>query len=314
MFLARRRSVTGGDGSDRPGDELTDPAVLDDRRRFLTQSLADADAEYLAGDLSDKDYLALRQRDMRRLSAVEARLATVESTGTDRSPTPSPVSSQVPSPSTVLVAEDPDPTSVEDGGPDVDDEPRRGGSRKRRSGWFLVGAVAAFGAALIVAVTLFASNRLPGQTVTGSVSLTPAQQINEQLAEAAEDENQSQLGPAAQLYQSVLAKHPDNEVALAQLGWLEYETGVQGDSTSLIKDARAKLDRAIGLNPGDYAARLYLGTILLRQDGNAAGAVAQYDDFLADHPPASVLGQAAPELRQAYQQAGVALPAGVPSA
>ena len=47
-----------------------DPVVLEERRRFLAQSLADADAEYLAGDLSDADYLALRQRDLGRLAAL----------------------------------------------------------------------------------------------------------------------------------------------------------------------------------------------------------------------------------------------------
>ena len=45
--------------------------------RFLVQSLADADAEYLAGDLSDKDYLALRHRDMVRLSVLDVAMAGV---------------------------------------------------------------------------------------------------------------------------------------------------------------------------------------------------------------------------------------------
>jgi len=181
-------------------------------------------------------------------------------------------------------------------------------SRSPRSWWFLGGAVAAFGAALIVAVSLFATDRPPGQSVTGSVTLTPSQQIEVTLAQAATDENRGQLGPAAQLYQSVLTGHPDNEVAMAQLGWLEFETGQQGSSASLISDARSKLNRAIGLDPGDYAARLYLGTLLLQQDGNASGAVVQYRRFLADGPPAAVLRQAAPEIRSAYQKAGLPVP------
>ena len=108
-------------------------------------------------------------------------------------------------------------------------------------------------------MTLFASTRQPGQSITGTFAQSQAQQIEETLAQAATDENQGQAGQAAQLYQSVLDKHPANEVALAQLGWLEYQTGVQGNSASLISDARAKLNRAVGLDPGDYAARLYLG-------------------------------------------------------
>jgi tetratricopeptide (TPR) repeat protein len=164
-----------------------------------------------------------------------------------------------------------------------------------------------------VAVISFASTRTPGQSITGTFAQSPTQQIEETLAQAATDENQGEAGQAAQLYQSVLDKHPDNEVALAQLGWLEYQTGEQGNSASLIADARAKLDRSVALDPGDYAARLYLGTLLLQRDGNAAGAVAQYQRFLADSPPATLLAQAASEIRAAYTQAGEPVPASVPA-
>jgi len=44
------------------------------------------------------------------------------------------------------------------------------------------------------------------------------------LAQAATEEDDGNLAQAADLYQSVLDSHPDNEVALAQLGWLEFET------------------------------------------------------------------------------------------
>jgi len=165
-----------------------------------------------------------------------------------------------------------------------------------------------------VALVTFASDRQPGQSATGSFAQTQTQQIEESLAQAATDENQGQVGQAAQLYQSVLRQHPDNEVALAQLGWLEFETGQQGDSTSLIADARAKLLRAVRLDPADYAARLYLGTLLLQRDDDAAGAVAQYRVFLADGPPAALVAQAAPEIRSAFQRAGAPVPASVPGA
>ncbi len=160
-----------------------------------------------------------------------------------------------------------------------------------------------------MAVSLFASDRLPGQTATGSVSATQSQQILQTLDQAAGLENEGQYGQAAQLYQSVLTAHPDNEVALAQLGWLEYQTGRSGNNASLMGDGEAKLDQAARLDPGDYAASLYLGTILLQRDGNAAAAVGQYQRFLGDDPPSAVVQQAAPQLRQAFQQAGVPLPA-----
>jgi lipoprotein NlpI len=168
-------------------------------------------------------------------------------------------------------------------------------------------------AALVLAVPLFTSFRLPGETATGSVALSPSQELARSLDQAATVENEGQLGLAAQLYQSILVAHPDNEVALAQLGWLEYQVGRQGSSASLVSDARAKLDRAAAIAPDDYAVHLYLGTLELEQDGNAAGAVDQFHLFLADDPPTSVLDQAAATLRTAFTRAGQPVPAGVPA-
>ncbi len=165
-----------------------------------------------------------------------------------------------------------------------------------------------------MAVPLFSSDRLPGQTATGSISLSASQQVARTLDQAAASENEGDLGQAAQLYQQVLAAHPDNEVALAQLGWLEYRIGQQGASTTLLSDARTKITQAVALDPQDYAAHLYLGTLELQLDGNAAGAVDQFGRFLADSPPAAVVSEAAPTLRQAYAAAHVPLPTGVPTA
>ena len=301
IVLIRRRGAAGGVPDGGGGARLLTPDVVEERRRFLTRSLADADAEYLAGDLSDKDYLALRQRDMVHLAALEPDAegpgpvrvhssATTSITVEDRVGTPA------------------DGRPADDGVGAADDPTAQRRSRSRRSRWFLGGAIASFTAALVMVVFLFASGRQPGQSATGSFAQTPQQQIEETLAHAATSDNQGDVGQAATLYQSVLDKHPDNEVALAQLGWLEYETGRQGNATSLIGDARAKLDRAVKLNPHDYAVRLYLGTVSLQQDGNAAAAVDQYRQFLAANPPSAIVTQAAPEIRQAYQKAGVPLP------
>ncbi len=318
LLFHRRRSGTGPTADPVVADHGPGRRQLEERRQFLVRSLADADAEYLAGDLSDGDYLSLRQRDLVHLATVEAQLdgaaahlPTARASVTGPAPDVSTVATR-------LDGEDQPGLDRLTGGPapGVDDqlaaeraEPASGRpAPSRRHRWLLRGAAASFAAALIVAVSLFASNRLPGQTETGSVSVTQSQRIQQTLDQAASLENQGQLGPAAQLYQSVLAGHPDNEVALAQLGWLEYQTGRSGNSPALVRDGEAKLDRAARIDPGDYAASLYLGTILLR-DGNAAGAVGQYQRFLGDNPPSAVVQQATPELRQAFQQAGVPVPA-----
>lgn len=309
VVLVRRRNATEEDpvGVGVVASISLDREALEERKEFLLRSLADADAEYLAGDLSDRDYLALRHRDMVRLEAVEAQVrqgSVAVASGVMVRPAPCAGGE----PGAVLDGQAVGDEAVGDG-----PGPRRRG-RRRRSWWYLGGAVAAFGSALVLAVTLFATDRMPGQTATGNVAAGPTQQIAQTLSQAATYENEGQLGQAAQLYQSVLDRSPDDEVALAQLGWLEYQTGQQGSSASLISDARAKLDRAVQLDPVDYAVRLYLGTVLLRQDGNAAGAVAEYRQFLADNPPASLVTQSAAELRAAYQRAGLPLPSQVPAA
>jgi cytochrome c-type biogenesis protein CcmH len=304
VVFVRRRRISGEDGNDRHRGVASDltPEAAAERREFLTRSLADADAEYLAGDLSDQDYLALRQRDLSRLAALT---------------TPDGAEPVVPRSSVAVDERASGPGGTAEDLPSFSTEGDRGDrqvrqrDRSRRSWWFLAGAVVSFAAALVVAVSLFASDRQPGQSATGSFAQSQSQQIEETLAQAATDENQGQIEPAAQLYQSVLDQHPDNEVALAQLGWLEYQTGQQGSNASLIDNARNKLVTAVRLDPGDYAARLYLGTLLFQRDGDAAGAVSQYRQFLADDPPKALVAQATPELRAAYQKAGVALPSQV---
>jgi cytochrome c-type biogenesis protein CcmH len=314
LVRRRRRGERDLDADVRGG--RVDPVALEERRRFLTQSLADADAEYLAGDLSDADYLALRQRDLARLAVLGPASGTASGAPSPAGAGGSPaaagtVAGSTASATDTLLEAHPDaaPTT-----PSPSASSATGGRSRRRgrNGWFLTGAVVCFVAALVVAVPLFTSNRLPGQTATGSVSLSPSQQLARSLDQAAAAENEGQLGLAAQLYQAVLSSHPDDEVALAQLGWLEYRIGQQGSSTSLLADARAKLNQAAALDPGDYAVHLYLGTVLLQQDGNPAGAVVQYRMFLAESPPASVLQQSAATVRAAFTQAEVPVPAGVP--
>ncbi|HWD53361.1 MAG TPA: cytochrome c-type biogenesis protein CcmH [Acidimicrobiales bacterium] len=284
---------------------------LDTRRQFLEQSLADAFAEHRAGDLSDHDYQTLRRRDTARLAALDIRMVEADdlaAAGADGSVA-------------TAVAADVDEGDQGAGVRPVDTPgstptavPVPAPRRSRRQRLLISGAVASFAAALVLVVALFAANRLPGQTPTGNPTLSQQAQVQQSLDQAATLENEGQPGAAAQLYQKVLGQDPQNEVAVAQLGWLEYQTGAQGNSPSLIADARAKLEQAVKLNPTDYAARLYLGTVFLDQDHDASGAVAQYQAFLAANPPASLLQQAASLLRQAYTQAGMPVPSSVPAA
>jgi len=312
IVLVQKRRNAIDDPADAAREEASLDAgassgQLDARRQFLEQSLADAFAEHRAGDLSDQDYQALRRRDTARLAALDLRMVDGSDVAllVDRPESAVGTGSEESAEGGSIEPVTATPKSA---------TPSPGARRSRRQRFLITGSIVSFGAALVLVVALFAANRLPGQTPSGNPTLSQQAQIQQSLGQAATLENQGQSGEAAQLYQKVLTQDPQNEVATAQLGWLEYNTGVQGKSASLIADARAKLDQAIKLNPTDYAARLYLGTVILGQDNNAAAAVAQYQVFLSDNPPAALLQQAAAILRQAYTQAGVPVPAAVPAA
>ena len=323
VLVTRRRQAPADPTAAAAAEERAEASAglddLDQRRRFLEQSLADAFAEHRAGDLSDDDYQVLRRRDTARLAVLDLRVAALTRAEAAEGGGPRPAEPPATAAEGTEVATAGTPssgTSDHSGGAGdpAPGAPATARARRTRRQRFLVGgAVTAFASALVLLVALYAGNQLPGEAITGNVSLSQQQQAAQTLAQAAALENENQLGEAAQLYDKVLAKDPKNEVALAQLGWLEYEIGQNGADASLIADGRAKLEQAVKLNPDDYAVRLYLGTVLLQTDHDAAGAVAQYERFLAADPPGAVLAQAAPTLRQAYAQAGVPVPAPVPA-
>lgn len=281
-------------------DEVATADELDDRRRFLQRSLADAYAEHQAGDLSDQDYQVLRRRDTARLAAIDLRTA---GTGTE---------SGVGAEGGEQRVGDADVAATSAAPADASPTPRPRRSRRQRL--LLGGGITALGAALVLVVAFAATDRLPGQTVSGNVNLSQQAQIQQTLAQAAVLVNEGRSPQAARLYEQVLSQQSGNEVALAQLGWIEYETGVSSGSPSLVASGRAKVTQAVKLAPTDYAGRLYLGTVLLQQDKNPVAAVAQYQAFLAAKPPASLLQQAAQVLRTAYTEAGVPVPSQVPAA
>ncbi len=73
---------------------------------------------------------------------------------------------------------------------------------------------------------------------------------------------------------------------------------------------RAQIQTAVRNAPSYYQAHLFYGLVLANQDHNDKAAVAQFNDFLADGPPAAELAQVEPLVLGAYQAAGVPVPAG----
>ena len=248
-------------------------------REFLRRSLADARREHDAGDLSDEDYQLLRQRDQRRLDEVEHTLA--------------------------------------EGSPDPAPAPRRPAARRARrrraNGYGIVGAVLLVAGAVVLVLHL-TSTRLPGQVATGNLQLNQAQQISEELSQAADLLGAGQQSEAVQLYTAVLGQDPADPQALAQLGWLTYEQGVFDRRPSYVATGRSLLQRALSVDPRFGPAHLYDGVILLEQDHDANGAVAQFERFLQEQPSKQNLANGAPFIRQAFTEVGRPVPAQVPAA
>ena len=178
--------------------------------------------------------------------------------------------------------------------------------------WRKVGIVAsclliAGGAGILVAH--FVQARQPGQASSGSVTVSQAQLIEQQLAQASTLNDKGSTKAALVLYDKVLSEDPSNPVALASAGFLQWNVGTTAQVASLVRVGRAEIETAIKDSPTYYQAHLFEGLVLENQDHNHAAAVAQFNDFLADDPPAAELPQAAPLVAPAYQAAGLPLPA-----
>jgi tetratricopeptide (TPR) repeat protein len=254
---------------------------LTDERDFLERSLADADREREAGDLSDEDHAVLVARDRSRLAEVEDELAALDAAA--------PASS------------DAAPT-----GPATEAE------RRPMARWRKVGVVAS--CLLIVAgggilVAHFVQARQPGQASSGSVTVSQAQLIEQQLAQASTLNNDGSTKAALVLYDKVLSEDPSDPVALAAAGFLQWNVGSSAQVASLVRVGRAEIETAIKDSPTYYQAHLFYGLVLENQDHNHAAAVTQFNDFLADDPPAAELPQAAPLVSGAYKEAGLPVPA-----
>ena len=262
---------------------------LTDEREFLQRSVADADREREAGDLSTEDHALLVARDTARLAEVERELAAL-----DAAP---PARSGIAASRLSGRAQPEQPAQSE----------RRPMPLWRKLGIVAACVLIALGAVILVVHSVQA--RQPGQASSGSVTLSQAQLIEQQLNQATTLNQQGSTKAALELYDKVLSEDPSNPAALAYAGFLQWNVGTTAQVASLVRIGRAEIETAIRNSPTYYQAHLFYGLVLANQDHNNAAAVAQFNDFLADGPPAAELSQAAPLVSDAYKGAGVALPA-----
>ncbi|HWD56553.1 MAG TPA: hypothetical protein VG346_15620 [Acidimicrobiales bacterium] len=270
---------------------------LADEVDFLRRSLEDARREHDAGDLSDDDYDLLVARDSSRLAEVEAELA-------DLAPEPSEDEGRV-------AASTSTPTSPADVDADVDAP----ATRPPMAMWRRVGVLVScllIVTGVVILVAHFVQARQPGQASSGSITVSQAQRIEQQLQQADALDNAGGVKneqAALVIFNDVLTEDPSNPAALASAGWLMWNLGTSSHVAAYTEDGRAEVKRAVTVSPTYYQAHLYLGLILANQDHNNGAAVVQFDEFLADDPPPGELPVVAPEIGPSYVAVGKPVPA-----
>ncbi|MGH9100276.1 MAG: tetratricopeptide repeat protein [Acidimicrobiales bacterium] len=268
-------------GDRRLSDRRNGDWHLADERDFLVRSLADAEKEHAAGDLSDDDFALLKARDTERLSDVDAALSRAETT------------------------REAAPVTV----PERADRGRK--VRWRRRWWLAAGGAALVVAAAAILIVESTAPRLPGQDATGSTDLNAAQQVEQQLAQAQVLASHGEKVQALALYGDVLAADPRDPTALCEWGWLDWQAAEKAREATVAAEGASAIEEAARIDPGLFAAQYYLGSILV-EEGDPGKAVTHFAKFLSDAPSAKWLHEAAPEIRTAYAAAHEPLPNGVP--
>ena len=179
--------------------------------------------EHDAGDLSEWDYQVLVARDRSRLAEVEAELAAL---GPEL-----PADAEPDHPT----GHRPHPTERQPHRPGAGSPTR---ARRRYGTWSRVGIVVAclfIVAGAVILVDHAMSPAAPGQAPSGSVTVSKAQQIEDQLAAAAVLTDDGEGQQALELYNKVLTEDPDDPDR-ARRGWL---AGVERRRGRKIRGGRA---------------------------------------------------------------------------
>ncbi|MEA2901110.1 MAG: hypothetical protein QOH36_997 [Actinomycetota bacterium] len=154
-----------------------------------------------------------------------------------------------------------------------------------------------------VSVVLFSDGRTGDEPITGSVPDAPT--ADSRVDDALALETEGKAVEALQLYDEILVSDPDNVEALAYRGWLLKRAG-------LPDEAMASLDRAVTVDPAFADAHFFRGMVLYQDRDDPAGAVIEFQAFLANNPPPDFVDAVGEVLAQA--QAAAAAKATAPTA
>jgi cytochrome c-type biogenesis protein CcmH/NrfG len=245
---------------------------LEGERDFLLRSLDDLEAERAAGAIDDQSYRALHDDYTARAAAVVRALRD----GVDARPV-------APRPSWV-----------------------------RRT--VVISGLVAFAVAAGFALAFALGARLPGQTASGNTASSdtasssdrqrarliaavkanpddvPARMLLARYLESSDD-----LPGALKQYDTLIRADPTNAEAYAQAGRIVYLTAAQApaaQAADLVDSARARLDKAIELDPGLPDARFFRAIILANEFGDFAGSQADLQRYLLAEPNGMFADQA----------------------
>ena len=223
-------------------------AGLEEERRFLLESLRDLEREREAGDLDEADYTTLRDDYTARAASV---LRTLEG-GERTAPTERRAKSSGP------------------GGR----LPGRALWRRGRGRILTVAVIAAVAIGAGVSVAGFAGQRVDAPPAAEP----PTSETARHLIDAQRLETEGKAVEALKEYDAAIKADGSNVVALTYRGWLLARAG-------LTDPAMASLDQALAVNPGYPDAHFFRGMVLYQGRNDPAGAIAEFEIYLASNPP-----------------------------
>lgn len=230
--------------------------IREEERDFLLKSLDDLEREHRAGDVTDDDYRALKESYTARAAAV---LRELDSDGSPRAA--STASNVIP-----------------------------GRSRSRWRPVVVTIVVLALAVVSGIVVASSAGERLPGQTMTGSIG---DGSITSLLVEA-RAVGLSDIPRGVELYSRVLAVEPDNVEALTYIGWLTVlaATRDQTSSDDVVRERFQSglllLRQATVVDATYPDAHCFLGITFFRFMDDAEAARPEVQACLDSNPPADV--------------------------
>ncbi|MGZ6887350.1 MAG: tetratricopeptide repeat protein [Acidimicrobiia bacterium] len=240
----------------------TESERLEDARTFLVRSLDDLESERAEGNVDEGTYARLHADYTARAARVLHRLEG-------------------------------------DAVPPAADEPVV--TPRRRV--LTIGGLVAFAVVAGLALAYGLGARLPGQTITGNQGVSAAASgVKRQVQDARADVKAHPKDPAAHLalaralmadqdgagalteFRDAARLDPSNPEPFAYSGWLIRLQGFPDQGLTLI-------DKAIQVRPDYPDARFFRGIILLRDQHDPEGAVAEFRKYLVDAPDSPLAAQ-----------------------